>query len=79
MRAGESDPDASCRGASTLAITLTESRTVESRPGRFFEWAASSGLTLLSVSHSVEVAKHHTHELCLDASGAALFKPLRAP
>ena len=76
MRAGESDPDASCRGASTLAITLTESRTVESRPGRFFEWAASSGLTLLSVSHSVEVAKHHTHELRLSGAGKSALKKL---
>ena len=43
---------------------------------KFFEWAASSGLTLLSVSHSAEVVKHHTHELSLDASGKCTFKPL---
>ena len=38
---------------------------------KFFRWCADDGITLLTVSHSPAVCKHHTHELRLDGSGGA--------
>ena len=61
----------------TLAVLDEASSNLEaSFESKFFQWCASSKLSLLTVSHTADVAKHHTHELVLDGTGKATLKSL---
>ena len=41
--------------------------------GKFFQWCAAEGMTVLTVSHNASLAAHHTHVLTLDDTGHYTF------